>query len=121
MDLARIPTTPLERALRYRDAGDNRAAEAEYLMALESDPQHARVYNELGFIYGQRNQLEQAITLYKTGLRYSPNNPVLLKNLGFMYYNQRDFQNARKTWTKALKVAPGDEALGQALKNLPTG
>jgi len=118
-DASSLPTTPLERALQYRRAGNNAEAERELLLALESDPQHVRVYNELGFLYASGKQYEKSIEYYRKGLRYAPDNPVLLKNLGFVYVEIKAYGKARKQWEHALELNPSDQSLVQALRQLP--
>ena len=114
-----IPLTPLERATQFQREGNIIAAESELRRALKEDPQHARAYNDLGFIHMGRGQFEQAIAQYKKGLRYSPDNPALLHNLAYSYYRIKDFKNARRYWDRCLEISPGDENVIKALNMLP--
>jgi Flp pilus assembly protein TadD len=119
-DPSSLPSTPLERAVAERRAGDLDAAERHLRRALEEDPQHARAHNELGMIYGRRGDYEAAVVEYRRGLRFEPDNYALLMNLGAAYARSGDVAGARRSWERCLELRPEDAQVRRALRALET-
>gem|GEM_PF-1960590 len=81
-------------------AGDTAAAFNYYKQALDQNPYHVQVLNDLGTMYEKKGNTAMAIDLYKTTLMISPANANAVLNLTVAYYHAGDFGNALSTLKK---------------------
>jgi len=63
----------LQQATTAFDAGSYEEAEDLLLQITDKTPTYANVFNMLGFIAGQRNAAEKAVTLFRRALSLNPN------------------------------------------------
>src|SRR4051812_15693392 len=68
-------------ALRHIE-GDLDGARAEYLIALQRDPDNATTHNNLGYLFAQQSRWQEAIDHYQTALALDPRRAVAAMNLG---------------------------------------
>ncbi len=73
------------------------------------------LYREIGVVYFRLARYDDAIAVWKTGLRYAPNDPSLLNNLSIAYMQQGQFDEAASAASVALAVNPG---MPQALNTM---
>jgi len=72
--------------------------------ALELDPENPRVYAELGFTHGAREDLEPARLAYRHALELEPENPEYLRALAHFAILEDDFSAARAYAQRALAL-----------------
>lgn len=68
-------------------SGNVNEAIRHYEMAVEMNPYHLRILNDLGTSYEQTGQREKAIEQYRRGLKVAPLFTEGLLNLSATYYN----------------------------------
>ncbi len=64
------------------------------------------LYREIGVVYFRQGRFEDSIAVWKTGLKYAPNDPSLLNNLSIAYMQTGRFDEAASIATAALSVDP---------------
>ncbi len=73
------------------------------------------LYREIGVVYFRQGRFEDSIAVWKTGLKYAPNDPSLLNNLSIAYMQTGRFDEAASIATAALSVDP---SMPQALNTM---
>ena len=102
-----------------QNKGDLDGAEAEYLKAIEIDPQHTGALCNLGFLLRtERNQQAEAEQLFRRMIQLEPDDPNAHNNLGETLKAQGDAAGAKKAYERALSIAPHDEFALKALDEL---
>ncbi len=79
-----------------------------YLQAHPDDRDALLLY---GHILMKRNRLQDAETLYRTGLQYHPDDPGILNNLGNVYHHMRLYFQAMNMYTRAEQHASNNPML----------
>ncbi len=78
------------------------------IMALEqkvaADPQNVVAWTQLGHLYFDTQDLENAIRAYTKSLELAPEQPNVLTDLGVMYRRNGDPEKALETFSKAAEV-----------------
>jgi len=69
-------------------------AEIDFLKAYKANPYHMHVLNNLGTIFGNRGDYEQAIKYYKEAVRISPQFWDAVLNLSASYFNLQQTDSA---------------------------
>lgn len=69
-------------------------------------PQKARVHNNLGLAYYERNQIDLAMDSYNTALKLDPDYPEGYCNRGQIYQDQGKYSLALKDFQRALEIRP---------------
>ncbi|MCB9771097.1 MAG: trypsin-like peptidase domain-containing protein [Candidatus Omnitrophica bacterium] len=72
--------------------------------AIDLATQSADVYGDLGYAYGQKGNLAQAIVAYKMAIQLDPQNGDSHYNLAVAYFNKRAFKSARIYSDKAMSL-----------------
>ena len=85
------PGAHVNLAIVHAEQGDNAAAEAAILEALELDPQHPAALNQLGILRRHQGRFEEAETAYLKAVTADPAYALAHYNLGVLYelYLQR--------------------------------
>lgn len=99
-----VPTeavTVYNHALDLSSKGDYASALTEYRKAIRLFPSFIQAYNNIGEIYSQMGERDQAISTYMEALNIGKDSKVLL-NLGVEYYNNRDYKRAMKYFSESL-------------------
>ena len=95
------------RGLSYDHLGKWPQAEADYLKAIELDPDQPSVLNNLGFGWVDRNvKLKEGLALIEKAVKLDPDDGNLLDSLGWAHYRLGDYQQAIKFMERAAAVEP---------------
>lgn len=65
----------------YQTMRNTRAAEKEYLLALEREPGNSQAHNNLGILYFSRGERDRALTEFHAAIKADPDNAEARKNL----------------------------------------
>ncbi len=90
---------------------DNAAAEAEYLKAIEVQPDYAESYAALSNLYLATGKADKAVDLVTKGVAANPDNAKLQLNLGIVYFNAGKTDEAAAAVKKAASL---DASLAEA-------
>jgi tetratricopeptide (TPR) repeat protein len=99
----------LESARAAADAGNLQVAEALLKRATEVDPKNKFAWNNLGLIYLQMRQDDQAITCFQKQIDVNPYDEFAYNNLGRVYWQERKYDDAVKAFNKQLENNPLDK------------
>ena len=70
--------------------------------AIEYNPQSARAYNYLGYLYAEKNiHIDKSYSLIQKALELEPRNGAYLDSLGWVYFRKGDFKLALKKLLEA--------------------
>jgi tetratricopeptide (TPR) repeat protein/O-antigen ligase len=86
-----------------------------YQILIHIQPSHAGAHNNLGNIFRDQHNTQQAFKEYLAAVTCDPHNPVFHFNAGLMAVQLKNYQTAEKAFKKAVQLKP-DWAL--AHKNL---
>ena len=89
--------------------GDYSAARELFEAAIAKKPKPqelAQLYNGLGTVYNQLDQVSEAITAYKASLKLDPESPQVWVNLGVVYRLDGTYDKALAAYEKALTLDP---------------
>ena len=76
---------------------------------VESYPDYAPAYNDLGVLHGETGNLERALAAYEKAVSLDPENATFRKNLGDFYYvAMKRPDEALRHYEKALSLNPRD-------------
>lgn len=101
-------------------------AVAAYRRALQEIPDHPKALNSLGLALFQMNSLEEALQIYKTAAKISPDDPVPVEKVaqlserigdlraavdaamlaGDLFFKQRDAEKALENWVRVTSLNP---------------
>jgi tetratricopeptide (TPR) repeat protein len=84
------------------------AAIQKYNAIVKLDPKNPAVYSNLGRLYYEQGQLEEAIPHLKHAIELDPKLEPPHALLGFSYYQMGDFEHARGEFKTALELNPHD-------------
>lgn len=85
---------------------------------LSEYPHQSMVCFNLGFIYDQQQNIEQAQRYYEFALKYNPDHVQSLINLSVIYYRMNKKDRIRSLLVKALKIEPDNEQVRSMLSDL---
>jgi protein O-GlcNAc transferase len=108
----------IESGHRFEDAGDFRAALAEYQAAVAVAPSHIRAYLNLGNALQRLGRTPDAVMALNTALRIDPGSAPCHFNLGHAYMAAQDPDAAEREFREALLLDPGMASAAIALANL---
>jgi predicted TPR repeat methyltransferase len=91
------------------------SAVEQYELALQSDPQNARLTVQLGLVNFQLKNMDRAAQLYRAAIALDPAFPLAHYNLGLVQFENRDWSGARRSFESALAQEP---SFPEALTNL---
>lgn len=100
-------------------AGDLEAAERHLKAALELNPEHPVVHNELGIIYRKTGRFAEARASYERALAVYPGFHYARRNLGVvcdLYLN--DLECARESYAAYLQTVPADDEAAMWLADI---
>ncbi len=109
-------TEHFDRGEDYRNHGQYELAIEAYKKAIAINPNYAKAYNGLGFIYTSADPYEPdlAFEFYKKAIALNPNYADVYKNLGWLYRKRRRYDLAIESYKKAIAINPNDaEALSR--------
>ena len=99
----------VESARAAADNGNLPVAEALLKRATEVDPKNKYAWNNLGLIYLQTRQDDQAIAAFQKQIDVNPYDEYAYNNLGRVYWNDRKYDDAVKAFSKQLENNPLDK------------
>jgi len=78
-----------------------------YISVAEREPSNAAPRVQLGNLYFDAEQFDDAIKWYTDALRLTPNDTKTLLNVGFIKaFGKQDLQGAQDAWEQVIKLAP---------------
>jgi tetratricopeptide (TPR) repeat protein len=77
--------------------------------ATEVDPKNKFAWNNLGLIYLQMRESDQAIAAFQKQIEVNPYDEFAYNNLGRVYWNDRKYDDAVKAFNKQLENNPLDK------------
>src|SRR5580658_1243138 len=77
--------------------------------ATEVDPKNKFAWNNLGLIYLQMRESDQAIAAFQKQIEVNPYDEYAYNNLGRVYWNDRKYDDAVKAFNKQLENNPLDK------------
>lgn len=82
------------------------------LRAIEKDPDNSDLYGMLGDLFFGKNQFEEAIVAYETGIRLEPNDARILNNLAWLYATceNKSLRDPKKALALAQRAAEQEPA-----------
>lgn len=93
-------------ALKLMKSQQNAEAIQAFLALSRDFPQYSGPFTDLGILYAQGRQRDQAIVSFSKAVAANPNNAVALNWLGSLYREGGDFARAEQSWLAALAVKP---------------
>ncbi len=99
----------IESARAAADTGNLPLAEALLKRATEVDPKNKFAWNNLGLIYLQTRQDDQAIASFQKQIEVSPYDEFAYNNLGRVYWQERKYDEAVKAFNRQLENNPLDK------------
>jgi tetratricopeptide (TPR) repeat protein len=98
-----------EQARAARQSGDDASAIEKYKEILKLAPHLAAAYNNLGMIYFDTHQYQQAIQVLDRGLQLNPKMPGSAAMLGMSYFQMGQDARALPLLEAALRANPKDD------------
>lgn len=114
LDLGRI--RQMERDERFQQAIDVYQELIDSITELQSadrNPTVAAAYNNIGVIYTEAENTQEALRAFEKAVEYDPDDVIGLTNLGSTYLITRRFEAARVTWNKLAEILENDKQLGR--------
>jgi Flp pilus assembly protein TadD len=97
----------LFRGVSYERLGKWPQAEADFLKAMELDPDQPDVLNQLGYNWVERNlKLKEGLALLEKAVKLKPDDGNMLDSLGWAHYRLGDYQEAIKLLERAAALEP---------------
>ena len=91
-------------------------AEADFLKALEFEPEQPYVLNYLGYSWvDQGLNLDQALGMIEKAVRLRPHDGYIVDSLGWAYYRLGKFPEAVKELERAIELRPEDPVINDHL------
>lgn len=110
-----------DEALRLYQNKEYSAAAAKYgeYILHETDPlKKSDHYNQQGNAYRDNNQLDQAVSSYRSAISNNPHNVEPYRNVAAVYVRQNKEDEARTTLQSGLSANPNNAQLQNALDSL---
>ena len=89
------------------NARDYAGADADFLRAIELNPNHLPSYNWYANSLGSQGRLEDALAIFRKGLALDPLSAVIRTNIGLYLAGVGRFDEARKTFERSVEMHPG--------------
>lgn len=100
----------LERAKRWE------RAEADFLKALELNPDQPLVLNYLGYSWVEKGlHLDRALEMIKTAVKKRPHDGYITDSLGWVYYKLGRYEEAVPELERAVELRPEDPIINDHL------
>jgi TolB-like protein/Tfp pilus assembly protein PilF len=89
-----------------RDALDYAGADADFLRAMELNPNHLPSYNWYALSLTAQGRIEDALAIYEKGLQLDPLSAVIRTNIGYALAGLGRFDEARRTFERSIEMHP---------------
>lgn len=104
------------RGITYERLGIWEKAEADFLKALEFQPDDPDILNYLGYSWIDRGEnLEKGREMIEKAVAQRPDNGFILDSLGWAQYLMGDYEEAVENLERAVSLEPGDPTLNDHL------
>ncbi len=104
------------RAIAYERLDMWEKAEADFLMALNFEPENPDILNYLGYSWIDRGMnLEEGRQMIEKAVELSPDNGFILDSLGWAQYLMGEFEEAVENLERAVSLEPGDPTINDHL------
>jgi tetratricopeptide (TPR) repeat protein len=91
-------------------------AEADFLKALEFEPEQPYVLNYLGYSWvDQGLHLDEAQEMIKKAVKLRPNDGYIVDSLGWVYFRLGAFEDAARELERAVELRPDDPVINDHL------
>lgn len=91
-------------------------AEADFLLALELQPEQPFVLNYLGYSWvDQGMNLDEAKEMLRRAVDARPDDGFIVDSLGWVYYRLREYDKAVESLERAVVLQPGDPVINDHL------
>ena len=91
-------------------------AEADFLYALELEPEQPFVLNYLGYSWVDMGMnLDQAKAMLNRAVELRPNDGYVVDSLGWVYFRIGEYENAVEQLERAVELEPGDPVINEHL------
>lgn len=98
-----------QRGIAYERAGEWDAAEADFLTALEMQPDQPLVLNYLGYSWLEKGMnIDEAMAMIRKAVDQRPEDGYIVDSLGWGYYLLDDFPAAVRELERAVELQPID-------------
>lgn len=104
--------------LQLAELGRPAEAKKWFQRAIELDRKHTSAINNLGVLYGEQGQWDDAAGAFEYGLSIAPDDDRLYLNLGRVYLRQGQREKAKGLMERWLDLKPGHPAAKRALEEL---
>jgi len=108
-------TAHYEKAITLHGTGGKDAALQHYLQAIRSEPGHGNSRFNLGVLYAERADYEQAIVHFEACLQFNPQMTVVYPNLGNAYLRAGRQADAIAALRRGRESAPQDQRIALLL------
>lgn len=98
----------LQKAISEQQAGDTRAAIADYRKVLALNPDMPEARANLGAALAEVGDFDGAIAEDSRALAHAPNQTAVRMNMALAYYKKGDWQNARTEFGKVHAARPDE-------------
>lgn len=104
------------RGIAHERAGEWNKAEADFLQALEIEPEQPYVLNYLGYSWVDMGMnFDQAEDMLKRAVELQPDDGYIVDSLGWVYYKLGRFDDAVEQLEKAVELKPDDPTINDHL------
>ena len=104
------------RGIAFERLGEWSRAEADFLHALELEPDQPLVLNYLGYSWVEQGRnLDEARTMIEKAVELRPGDGYIVDSLGWVAYRLGDFEEAARHLELAVELVPGDPIINDHL------
>src|SRR5690606_38307184 len=104
------------RGIAYERAKEWPKAEADFLRALELNPDQPQVLNYLGYSWiDQDMHLERALEMIEDAVAAQPRDGYIMDSLGWAFYKLGRMEEAVETLERAVSLLPNDPEINDHL------
>ena len=104
------------RGIAFERLGEWPKAEADFLRALELEPDQPLVLNYLGYSWVEQGRnLDEAKTMIEKAVELRPDDGYIVDSLGWVAYMLGDFEEAARQLELAVELVPGDPIINDHL------
>jgi DNA-binding beta-propeller fold protein YncE/predicted negative regulator of RcsB-dependent stress response len=79
-----------------------------FIAALEKDPKDVYAFLQLGIVFAESGELEDAMKSFQKALEIEPDNAALINNMGNIHFLEGRHEDALKAYDDATKADPAD-------------
>jgi tetratricopeptide (TPR) repeat protein len=95
---------------RYEDS------KKSYVAALEVEPEHSELHNNLGLLYLKMKKLDEAVLSFEKSAKKNVNNALTYVNLGKALIELERYDEAIKAYHRALEIDPANQEAREAVE-----